>query len=62
MSVLAGAQLLIDTLPHRAWCHHCNEGFPIRDYVAQCPICREWSTDVVSGTELQILEMEIEKL
>ena len=61
IAVLAGAQLLIDTLPHRAWCQHCQEEFSINDYVALCPTCREWSTNVLSGTELQIMEMEIER-
>ena len=34
--------------------------FDIVNFVAQCPACREWSNEVVSGTELQIVEMEIE--
>ncbi len=58
--VLAGAQLLIDVVPHRARCHHCDREFAIANYIAQCPTCQEWSTDVVSGNELQILDMEIE--
>ena len=58
--LLTGAQLLIDSVPHRARCRHCDREFAIANYVAQCPTCQEWSTDIVSGTELQILEMEIE--
>ncbi len=57
---LAGAQLLIDTVPHRARCRHCNKEFAIVNFVAQCPTCQEWSSEVVSGNELQIVEMEIE--
>ncbi len=57
---LAGAQLLIDTVPHRAWCRRCAGEFPIMNFVARCPTCEEWSNEVISGTELQILEMEIE--
>ena len=57
---LAGAQLLIDTVPHRAQCRHCNTEFAIVNFVAQCPTCQEWSSEVVSGNELQIVEMEIE--
>jgi hydrogenase nickel incorporation protein HypA/HybF len=60
--VLAGTQLLIDTVPHRAHCQHCNREFPVMNFVAQCPTCQEWSHDIISGTELQILEMEIETL
>lgn len=58
--MLAGAQLLIDRVPHRARCPHCAEEFDIVNFVAQCPACREWSNEVISGTELQIVEMEIE--
>lgn len=58
---LVGAQLLIETTPHRAWCRSCEREFAIVNYVAQCPNCQTWSADVISGTELQILDMEIEK-
>lgn len=59
-SLLAGAQLSIDIVPHRARCHHCAREFPVMNFIAQCPTCEEWSNEIVSGTELQILEMEIE--
>jgi hydrogenase nickel incorporation protein HypA/HybF len=58
--VLAGTQLLVDTVPHMARCHHCDKEFAVANYIAQCPTCQEWSREIVSGTELQILEMEIE--
>lgn len=57
---LAGAQLLIDSMPHRAYCRYCDREFSVKNYIAQCPTCKEWSNKVVSGTELQILEMEFE--
>lgn len=58
--VLAGAKLSIETLPHRAWCPHCEKEFAVINYIAQCPGCQEWSPQIISGTELQILDMEIE--
>ena len=58
---LRGAHLLIDSVPHRARCRHCHTEFAVINYVAQCPTCQEWSDEVVSGTELQIVEMEIER-
>ena len=57
---LVGAQLLIDTVPHLAQCRHCAKEFPVVNFIAQCPMCKEWSDEVVSGTELQILEMEFD--
>ena len=59
--VLTGAHLLIDSVPHRARCRHCDSEFTVINYVAQCPTCQEWSGEIVSGTELQIVEMEIER-
>lgn len=58
--MLAGAQLLIESVPHRARCSHCAREFPVENFVAQCPTCATWSDDIVSGTELQILDMEID--
>ena len=58
--VLTGAQLAIDTVPHRARCRHCDKDFAVENYIARCPICQEWSGEVLSGTELQLLDMEIE--
>lgn len=58
--LLEGARLVIDTAPHRAHCRHCEQEFAVSDFIARCPICGEWSTAIVSGAELQILDMEIE--
>ncbi|MEO8970454.1 MAG: hydrogenase maturation nickel metallochaperone HypA [Ktedonobacteraceae bacterium] len=59
---LAGAQLVIDSVPHRARCQHCDEEFAVANFIAQCPTCQEWSREIISGTEFQVLEMEIEVL
>ncbi len=58
--ILTGAQLLIDTVPHLARCPHCEKDFVVSNFIAQCPTCQEWSNEIISGTELQILDMEIE--
>ncbi len=58
--VLEGAHLLIDVVPHRAVCYHCASEFTIKNFIAQCPTCKEWSSEIVSGTELQVIEMEFE--
>lgn len=56
---LAGAQLSIDIVPHRAWCSHCAQEFSVTNFIARCPTCEEWSNEIISGNELQILDMEI---
>ncbi|HZU66901.1 MAG TPA: hydrogenase maturation nickel metallochaperone HypA [Ktedonobacteraceae bacterium] len=58
--LLSRAQLLIDTVPHRARCRYCDKEFAVRNFIAQCPACQEWSDEIVSGTEMQIVEMEID--
>lgn len=58
--LLAGAHLTIESVPHRAHCRQCDSEFAVRDFVAQCPACGAWSDQIVSGTELQVLDMEIE--
>jgi hydrogenase nickel incorporation protein HypA/HybF len=58
--ILEGAHLSIDRVPHRALCRYCAREFDVTNFVARCPTCEEWSAEVVSGTELEILDMEIE--
>jgi len=58
--ILEGARLQIENVPHRAYCRHCAKEFDVTNFVARCPGCEEWSAEVISGTELQILDMEIE--
>lgn len=58
--VLVGARLSIDRVPHRAFCRHCAREFAVMNFVARCPTCEEWCAEVVSGNELEILDMEIE--
>jgi hydrogenase nickel incorporation protein HypA/HybF len=58
--VLAGAQLSIDVMPHCARCRHCAKEFAITNFVARCPTCGEWTNEIISGTELQVLDMEFD--
>lgn len=58
--ILEGATLSVDHAPHRAYCRHCGSEFAVTNFVARCPTCEEWSTKVISGNELEILDMEIE--
>src|SRR5689334_15027628 len=57
--MLANAQLLIETTPHRAHCQHCAQEFTVINHIAQCPTCQQWTNEITSGTELQIIDLEI---
>jgi hydrogenase nickel incorporation protein HypA/HybF len=58
--MLNGAQLSIDSVPHRAHCHSCGQEYPIVNFVMQCPQCKQWSSEVISGAEFQIIDIEID--
>jgi hydrogenase nickel incorporation protein HypA/HybF len=58
--ILTGSHLVIEQVPHRAYCHHCGQEFAVANLLARCPICGEWSAEVISGNEFEILDMEIE--
>jgi hydrogenase nickel incorporation protein HypA/HybF len=57
---LAGARLQVEIVPHRARCRRCGIDFAVMNFVALCPGCEELSGEIVSGGELQILDMEID--
>jgi len=58
--LLTGARLEIERVPHRARCRVCATEYTIPDFVICCPNCGRWESEVISGTELQILDMEFE--
>jgi hydrogenase nickel incorporation protein HypA/HybF len=58
--LLTGARLEIERVPHRARCRVCATEYTIPDFVICCPTCQKWESEVISGTELQIVEMEFE--
>lgn len=60
--LLEGARLTIESMPHRARCKQCEREFAVQNCIPRCPHCGEWSADILSGTECQILEMEISHL
>ncbi len=58
--MLSGSRLVIDVAPHRAQCRRCDRVFPVEELAAVCPDCGEWSDQIISGTELQLVDIEIE--
>ncbi len=60
-SVLAGARLCIDTIPSYARCKQCETVFAIQDFNTCCPHCGAWGGTVVSGTEFEVREIEVEQ-
>jgi hydrogenase nickel incorporation protein HypA/HybF len=56
----ADAYLAIEPVPARARCRACGAEFSLRTPVFQCPECHGTAVAMVSGSELQVVEVELE--
>jgi hydrogenase nickel incorporation protein HypA/HybF len=57
-SPLEGAQLVIERVPLAATCKSCGTTSQISIASFQCPACNSPDISVISGTELQVTEIE----
>ena len=55
---LAGAKLVIETVPARGRCMTCGKEFIIENWGFICPECGNTDIVVLSGKELEIVEFE----
>lgn len=55
-----GAALIIDELAAKCRCAECGEVFEPDGPIYACPRCGHFSTDLVQGRELQVLDIEVE--
>ncbi|MCC6347051.1 MAG: hydrogenase maturation nickel metallochaperone HypA [Nitrospirales bacterium] len=58
---LEGAALDIEVVPLAGRCEECGTEMRIEGYSAQCPACRSASVEHISGHELAIVSMEVDK-
>lgn len=59
-TVADGAELVIETVPLVGRCPACNFEFPIESYMFICPHCYSPDIELVSGNELDVVELEVE--
>ena len=59
-TLLAEAELIIETIPGRARCSGCGAESPVDPYTFACPACGAFTLERLQGEELQIREMEID--
>jgi hydrogenase nickel incorporation protein HypA/HybF len=59
-TMVAGAELVIETIPAACWCAKCAQEFNSRDWLAECPRCQSVSGDLRRGRELEIAAVELE--
>jgi hydrogenase nickel incorporation protein HypA/HybF len=57
---LAGARLEIDHIPFVLFCNSCRKELRSEPGIALCAACGSYDTRTVSGTELQVVEIELE--
>lgn len=55
----SGARLVIDRVPVRSRCLSCGEVFPADPPVVSCPECGDPDVQLESGTELQVVDVEL---
>ncbi len=56
---LTGARLDIEETPVSAQCGSCSETFVVEGTTFVCPACGSGEVNIVSGTELQVVEIEL---
>ena len=57
---LAGAKLVIERVPARGKCRHCDTEYAIVKYRLQCPQCNQQGAEIIAGKEFYINSMEVE--
>ena len=60
-SVAEDAELLIRTTPVRVKCSSCGKESTAIPNRLVCGYCKDWRTDLVSGDELLLMQVELEK-
>lgn len=53
-----GAELAMEVMPVIAHCSDCDLDFEAEDFVFFCPRCRQIAVRLVSGKELEIVDIE----
>jgi hydrogenase nickel incorporation protein HypA/HybF len=56
---LGSASLLIEAVPAISQCKDCSHCFTVEDLAFLCPSCSSTNIALVSGTELQVSEIEL---
>ena len=57
---LNGVKLDIESIKVEATCKSCKQVFEVQNNVFKCPFCNGVNIEITSGTELQVVEFELE--
>ncbi len=53
------ASLAIEQVPTISRCRDCMQQFQIEDYAFLCPACKSTNLDLISGKNLEVVEIEL---
>jgi hydrogenase nickel incorporation protein HypA/HybF len=53
------AKLAIEQVPTLSRCKDCSHRFEIQDWIFSCPACRSANLELISGKELEILDIQL---
>ncbi len=60
-TVAENAELVIECLPLRVSCTQCNSESEVLPNKLTCKQCGDWRTTLISGDEMMLLKVELEK-
>ncbi len=60
-TIANNAELIIESIPLTAHCNSCSHDFETgKQLVFQCPACESKSFKIISGYEMEIVDMEVD--
>ena len=59
-TVAQGAELQIEHVPLIGRCRACGADFHVEGYIFICPHCESPHVELISGDELEVVELEVE--
>ena len=57
---MSNAIIRIDKIPGRGHCKSCNAEFATDDPVYACPLCKNFSVELINGNELRLTSILVE--
>ncbi|MDR2188820.1 MAG: hydrogenase maturation nickel metallochaperone HypA [Azonexus sp.] len=61
-TLLAGAVIDIEEPPGQAWCLGCSQSVALAQRGEPCPACGSYQLQATGGTELRVVDMEVEDI
>ncbi len=58
---LENAVMEMEHVPFTVACHSCNRTSATEPGIVLCPLCGSSDTDIISGTELQVVSLEVDE-